>query len=502
MLGALEPLSPEKLREALRIQGSSYKTDVKTEQVKRLYMNFLYEDVQGNLQFNHNSARTFVSNMTVKDALGSGTDEAKQFTEKINHLHIAELYIDLMKSSAHPYWQHTFLEPSMWEDPYMMVQNMHSIDLYLSENGLEHCSRAAEKQSMFDPLWAKVLDDVILPPTSAFAFIIVTRHLFPGRRPPATSPAETLRCALGENEGHLELLYSHALAFLNIVDEDDVCRLQLSGRQTDVSSQTHEEVRQHALFKHTACVGGLGKRHGLKVEATALHLACYAGNHAAVQIFLQATHHLYGETGLVKILSQPGAPRFIFNYPFCMALQDNNVRIAKTLLNFEKNHLTRTSSVLQWSLRCASTERPALCLAAQYLDEEETLHLLYIVQPADIDASDEYGRTALHVAAGYGRFKLVDALKSTFKANFDAEDKYGQTPSVYAEFYSGSPERKMAISVHDHHYYAYDFPWGVERWNGDDDGEFDDDYDYDHEYEYNAYKHYNDYDYDDDDNDW
>lgn len=74
----------------------------------------------------------------------------------------------------------------------MMVQNIDLIDLYLLENGLEYCSRAAKKQSMFNPLWAKVLNNVILPPTLAFAFIIVTRHLFPGRRPPITLPAEIL----------------------------------------------------------------------------------------------------------------------------------------------------------------------------------------------------------------------------------------------------------------------------------------------------------------------
>jgi len=46
----------------------------------------------------------FVSNITVKDVLGSETNKAKQFTEKINYLYIAELYIDLIKSSAYPYW--------------------------------------------------------------------------------------------------------------------------------------------------------------------------------------------------------------------------------------------------------------------------------------------------------------------------------------------------------------------------------------------------------------
>ena len=89
---------------------------------------------------------------------------------------------------------------------------------YIISHGLKHCRYAAETQSMFDEIWIKVLQEVVMSHSSAFAFVglIWGKYLGPVS---ALSFAEIV----GENEeGVREILSTHALAWLDIVHEDDV----------------------------------------------------------------------------------------------------------------------------------------------------------------------------------------------------------------------------------------------------------------------------------------
>lgn len=75
VLAAIEPMTLENLRDALRIQGETYDSEYpRTVGVLRMCSNFLYEDGVKNsathgklpLRFVHESARKFITNMSVK----------------------------------------------------------------------------------------------------------------------------------------------------------------------------------------------------------------------------------------------------------------------------------------------------------------------------------------------------------------------------------------------------------------------------------------------------
>ena len=214
VLGAFEPQTPENLREALRIQGSKYDQHLTTKQVQRLYSNFLYEDSpreighlerhppepgNGKLRFVHDSARKFISNLDMEKVSASEEENEAPFSERNSHLALAEMYIDVVGLSTHPFWQDAGLEPSnwpeaisgspkadrLWQDLQRWRTRPTSFRVYLATHGLKHCAKAAKKRSMFDETWSKVLKRVVLNPNSAFNFILLAEEnlSFPYKKP-------------------------------------------------------------------------------------------------------------------------------------------------------------------------------------------------------------------------------------------------------------------------------------------------------------------------------
>ena len=125
-------------------------------------------------------------NVASKEVLVTKNEEA--FAMKQNHLSIAELYIDVMESSDHPYWRTMKIYPSDWKHAARSYEASDRLDksvvqwqaelskfpgpssTYLCEFGLRHCQSAAEKQSMSDPLWHRFIERVLMEPKSALAF--------------------------------------------------------------------------------------------------------------------------------------------------------------------------------------------------------------------------------------------------------------------------------------------------------------------------------------------
>jgi hypothetical protein len=459
LLRAFQPLTLEQLRDALCIQGSLYKEEIQVKDIKRLCMNFLFENTRGYLVFSHDAARRFVLNMTVKDACGKGTDGSKQFTEKLNHIELAETYINVMRLSTHPYWKHIGLNLDVLMST-ICPANKRQIDLdpnstiggYLVIYGIRHCFAAAEKSSMFDKIWVRFLDEVVLLPTSALT-VLATNWEYLLLLPEGNTHVLRHMCIARKGQEDIELLYSHVLALLNIIDEDDVCRLQPSYQNLQSPTPHSEEARYHQLFRGANIPGGIS---GGRV--TALQIACLLDNRSAVEAFLYTTHYIYDGRFDAAILSQ--AFDNYCNVPLCMAIYNQQTGIAKKLLAFETDYpisnedsaSARSASgpgvkvAQQWSFRCSDTGRTALSLAAQFLSEEETLKLLSIARPADIDIEDKHGITTLHVAAGYGHRRLVTELEETYKAKSDAQDHWGQTPTQYADSYSRRSEAEENLS--------------------------------------------------------
>ena len=481
VLGVFEPLTPKSLEEALRIQGKTYNRAVTTKTVKRLYSNFLYEDSpsesqqpQRELKFVHESARKFISNIGRRPVSGSGEDDERQFSKRNNHWTIARLYIDVVGLSTHPFWQANGLEPSNWtecitispkadrlrQDRERWDEQSQSFRSYLARNGLRHCALAAEKRSMFDALWSKVLDNVVLNPGSALGFTLLVErtNIFPNRGSRRRLNGARLRfglCLLRESDGHISLLPSHVLAILNIIHEDDVSRLRLTVENT---GGTPEEVRQRRLFEHAACVGGdLPKPFESQFKATALHIACYYQNPAAVDMILRATELLSNDSVSSILFTRcryPKLPHLIFpiiayqyDYPIGIAIRSMvGPHIVKTLLKFERCNPSmggvgsRPSSAIepyiskQWSLPSTRPRysRPVLHLATNYLREDEVCHLLSVARPEDINIQDWIGYTMLHCAARKGLLRLVRELVEKYDADIEAKDKLRRTPSYLA----------------------------------------------------------------------
>lgn len=473
VLASFVPLSPTALTEALRINGSSYDKDLSTEQTKRLYANFLYEVPKKKgrkrfrLQFVHNSAKKFIQNMNTNGIVGSEEHDAKQFSDQKNHSYVARLYIDVMKHSAHPFWQQLGVDPSNWReapsDSHKMdrlrqdisnwkqgyrygrygILSLEAIHIYLSRYGMRHCSFAAQKRSMFDELWTEVLDSVVLSPDSAFGFVTIVEGWM--SEPDHKKPDRliSILCLLRVHEGRFELLHSHVLTLRNIIHEDDLFNLRLG------SSATEGPNRQRALFRHAAYTGGNLIDSGLRGmlfwadKRTALHIACAMWNNAAVEMILQTVHILTDGAVDAELLSKPGD----YNIPLCMAIGMSQPDIAETLLKFEKQYQNKAGgnqradatdewyTSKQWSLICTRTGKTALGLAIEKLDVDVLYGLLSIARPVDINAPDDAKNTALHIAVKCGRLELVKILVEKYEANIEAKNSERQTPYSLACYF-------------------------------------------------------------------
>ena len=484
VLGAFEPQRVQNLRDALRIQGSTYDQALTTKIVERLYSNFLYEDSaqksSKGLRFVHESARRFILELDTTQVSNFGDDKEGQLSDRNNHLTIAELYIDVIGFSTHPMWQANNLEPSNWTEmnchspeAYRLLQDRKqwidqptSFLVYLATNGLRHCALAARKRSMFDAVWSKVLDRVILDPGSAFGFIVLVETTlkldcgFPGSRGAISWVTCKNSCLLGQREGRVHLLYSHALALLNIIHEDDVSRLQLVTEKPSGAIEEDPQRRLRCLFKHTACVGGDIKRSrpffNGENKATAVHLACRTQNRAAVDMMLQST----------KFLSDNGADTILltktedYDFPIGIAMwrtswwqssyTQSQYEMVKTLLKFERYQSCMTSvenypdpaaeplKSKQWSLLCDAGKRDVICLqpaphlAVKYFEEDQMCDLLDVARPEDINIRGDLGYTVLHEAAEKGFLKVAGELVEKYGADIEGESMIGLTPSLIA----------------------------------------------------------------------
>ena len=465
VLGAFEPLGPESLLEALRIQGKTYNQDLTSKMVKRLYSNLLYEDspkiwkTQRELRFVHESARKFIINLGMRPVSRFEEGDEAHFCERNNHLAIAELYIDVVGLATHPYWKANGLEPSnwtqvaisrlkvvrLWQERDKLRHQPESFCSYLMKNGLRHCAVAAKKRSMFDAVWSKVLDCVVLNSDSALGYTIQVANTIYIDNAGSTFEGTDRNgsCFLRALEGQITLLPSHVLAVLNIIHEDDVSRLRL------------EEDRQQRLFEHVACVGGnidlpliISPR---QATATALHLACDSQNRAAVDMILQASKCLSNDSARLMLFTKcysHGYPIAIatLSVLFRLKLRSEHrliqFRIVETLLKFERwdssmrdigshpKSATEPYKSKQWSL--IDLGKPVLFRAARYFEENQMCHLLSIAQPEDINIRDPWGYTVLHRSVERGFLTLVRELVEIYDADIEAEGKDGKTPSAIA----------------------------------------------------------------------
>ncbi len=189
VLCAFKPLKLSTVTHALRIGikdgEESYQKEICTEDIHKLCSNFLLKDASGHLSWTHDSARDFVVREILNPEIDWAESSAKETSMKSNHLLVANTFIAVMKDSDHPVWKEVKLDPSDWKlrkqnspwhDIYderlkieEILRNAQSSLDYLGRHGWRHCQHAADKLVISDPLWTRVLRELILRPKTAFA---------------------------------------------------------------------------------------------------------------------------------------------------------------------------------------------------------------------------------------------------------------------------------------------------------------------------------------------
>ena len=244
VFAALRPLTTDLLSKILRVDDASYGEYPNTTNVSQLYANFLEEDMHKKLRYVHNSARDYVLRKFGDKSIKSRS-KSETVLMKICHLKMAERYVMLMSTLEHSYWRQEQLNVD-WEKwaPYhrrddQLTKTTHVIlsrnlfdclFIYLARYGLRHCALVVEKQSLFDPVWREVMQKVIVSPTSAFGFVASSHRVF------------TIPCVERDESG-VRLLFSHIVAYLNLIHKDDRNKLKqlLSSSRSDPIQEDLDE---------------------------------------------------------------------------------------------------------------------------------------------------------------------------------------------------------------------------------------------------------------------
>ena len=420
ILCCFKPLSVDHLTCLLQNRIES----LSVRETEILYSNFLVRDhVKQDLVFTHNSARAFVMTEILGKISGGSQKTLASLVVKENHRSILNLFMNYMQRSD-------------YRDPEEMLLAFDS--RYFSNFGIEHCERAATKRSIFDEVWSEMIQKVLLPLESRSDNIIFPLTLL--RYGDFHSEHRRTKSQIFQvREGKYHLLFSHALVWLHIIHDDDVCDRQLRDLRTPPSDRgTHKGILQH--FAERAAMKSTG------AEANALHIACLKGNAAAAKLVLKSTYYLYGKDACNDLLSSQstmfgstGHTPFVWSLTmdFCLG-KDANIPVMETLLWFEsryldpagdkeKGHSSQAShKARQWSHVCDGYWNP-LAYAVRKFEEETVCRLLKIAGPVAINELDEIRYTPVMCAISWGRLKIMRVLVEDCHADLNVKGLWGKT---------------------------------------------------------------------------
>ncbi|KAI9659855.1 MAG: hypothetical protein M1821_001207 [Bathelium mastoideum] len=326
---------------------------------------------------------------------------------------------------------------------------------YLASYGLYHCTLAADKSSLFDPLWREVLDRVVLSSESAFGMIISRSTLTQY----SDRVLSTTKWCLIRNErsrfgilpaepDRFEILPAHVLALLSIIHEDDLLVPYDTSCVETASSVDNSHMIRRSLFQHADNTGFFMERSSLynPQMATALQLACIRGNCAAARMIFQAAQPYCDEPLKTLLLKES----LDCDVPLGIAIEDGRIDLVRTLLELErsatsgKDFNSDSPSApkfvsKQWSCRTIKSYarsgfgKSLLFRAWEMFKDSEISQLLEIAQPVDSNERDEGGETLLHKAARDGHGMTVCVLVDICGANPNARTDRDLTPAIYAD---------------------------------------------------------------------
>ena len=472
---AFTPLRLSTVTHALRIgiedSEPLYRKEISIKDVDKLCSNFLLQDDSDHLRWTHDSARDFVVRVILNPGIDLAESSAKETSMKSNHLLIANTFIAVMRASDHPVWRERGLDPSQWElgrrisyetelkiPLGLIIRNVQSSLGYLCRYGWRHCEYAADKHVIFDPLWTRVLRELILHHKTAFGLwwqIWFNDLEFDNR---------TRKEILGYYAGERVILISHILAFLEL-EADSVSDVQFEKAAKAPRERNAEADLLESLVQHAACKSLNG--------ANVLHVACKANNGSILNLMLQAILHRHGGVAhLVELLEE----EYQSQTPFVWAWisehflsrrnrqSKNGISSVETLLRFENDHLRpngcdqsgdRALSLCLWSHKHSGSGQIPLIHAVSLSEEYDVISLLDIHKPCNIDIQTEYTKeTALHCAARRGSFQLVKVLIERCHATVEMPNDRGKTPLDVARdslkaLLRGENSIKMFTMIHE-----------------------------------------------------
>jgi Ankyrin repeats (3 copies) len=112
VLCAYRPLTPNELLEAIRFDSGNpdeYREEIEKEHLEPLYYNFLRVNSQGFLEFEHISAKVFVTEMKEENS------QLKRFSDLQNHRVMADISIKAMERPTHQLWSDAKIYLLEWE---------------------------------------------------------------------------------------------------------------------------------------------------------------------------------------------------------------------------------------------------------------------------------------------------------------------------------------------------------------------------------------------------
>ena len=429
ILCSFEPLSIDHLTCLLQnwIGSDRLYDRLPVEEIESLYSNFLVSDVVNeDLRFTHSSAREFVMREILAKISRGSQESLESLIMKENHRIVVKLFMNYMQRFDHRH-------------PEEMRLAFDS--RYFSYFGIEHCRRAAKKNSIFDEVWSDVIQRVLLPLESRSEYIASTLPLFGFHDHSSTSDEIEIKIKhrfFQTSKGRSHLLFSHALVWMDFIHDDDVNDIRPWDLRTAPSDMgTREGILRH--FAERAVMESTG------AEVNALHIACLKASAAGAKLVLESTYYLYGKDACTDLLSSQSTDLMCGGTPFVLSLSKNSVSnedagiaVMETLLWFESRYLDTAGEkekanssqepprAQQWSHVC-NTSWNALWFAVSKCEEETVCRLLKIAGPVAINELDQHGYTPAMAAISWGRLKIMRILVEDYHADLSVKGLGGNT---------------------------------------------------------------------------
>ena len=472
-------LNPRTITHALRIgiedSDPPYQKEISVSFIEKLCSNFLKENDSDELSWTHDSARDFVVGEILSPGIDMAEPSAQNTLMKDSHRQVANTFLAVMGHSDHPVWKELDLDLSQCEQQDFLSSDSLGFDIgrgqindkfkkahiwrrqimgkfrkaqssleYLCSYGWYHCQKAATKRVIFDPFWTRVLKELILHNKTAFPLwweVLI--------KPYERTSRYDSNVFIAKIHGKHKILYSHALAFLDLgtdgISDALFKKLEQPSREQSAAENLVESLIEHSAYKS---LNG----------ANVLHVACVAGNNDVLKLMLNAISHRHGVARVFELLEEKyycwSVDKYFSRNPFEIALTNlgphadrlipvlpgDRLLQTQTLLEFEQKHSTPDTHCL-WSHEATDSEGRKQTVLMWFLEQhfpksdiEDYLIALFLIhKPCNINYQSKYQQTtALHIAARRGLFRLLKTMVETCHATVDLPDKTDATPLDYA----------------------------------------------------------------------